>query len=161
MSYHPRLMPDGSQVLIDDELMYKLHYGDPTKGWEGDERLALSFNGETQCLELWRHCEDAEYRLIVQGKPGMRVAHLGLIDFLVTHDRNRGYDAAEAAIQKELARKKEAQAQMDDVVGEAAERLYYGLKRDIGAYEGGSTRDLMTLPEAPWKKDNDSSGDSR
>lgn len=154
MSYKYSFMPDGSQVLIDSDLMYKLHCGDPALGWEGDPTLILTFNGQTEQIELWRDCPDGQPRLLIAGAPGKRVADLGLIKFLVEHDSQRGYDAVQAVIDKELKRKADEQARHMDAVGEAAERLYHGMKRDLGAYEGGSTRDLMTLPEAPWKKDD-------
>lgn len=154
MGYNTNFMPDGSYILVDQELVYKLHMGDPTLGWEGDPSLILTFNGATEQIELWRDCPDGTPRLLIAGAPGKRVADLGLIKFLVTHDSQRGYDAVQAVIDKELKRKADEKARHADAIGESAERLHHALKKDIGAHEGGSTKTFMPLPEVPWSIDD-------
>lgn len=146
-------LPNGMSLLVDHDFYQRLHYGDASLGWTGDERLAVYH--ENGRIEIWRHCEDGEPRLIVRSRPGMDRLDAGVLRFLAEHDSQsrRNYDvkaeadAANRAIQKELDRLEQERA------AEASERLYHGLKKDLGAYEGGSTRDIHTLPAAPWKKD--------
>lgn len=148
-------LPNGMSLMVDNDFYDRLHNGDASVGWTGDERLAVYH--ENGRIEIWRHCEDGEPRLIVRSRPGMDRLDSGVLRFLAEHDTQsrRAYDAradmdlVNAAIRKELDRKQAEQTE------EAHERLYHGLKKDIGAYEGGSTRDLMTLPTAPWKKDSE------
>jgi hypothetical protein len=148
-------LPNGMSLLVDADFYQRLHGGDASVGWTGDERLAVYH--EAGRIEIWRHCEDGEPRLIVRSRPGMDRLDSGVLRFLAEHDSQsrRGYDAradmdaVNEAVRKEYAR--QAKERND----EAADRLYHGLKKDIGAYEGGSTADLMTLPTAPWKKDSD------
>lgn len=148
-------LPNGMSLMVDSDFYDRLHNGDASVGWVGDPRLAVYH--ENGRIEIWRHCEDGEPRLIVRSRPGMDRLDAGVLRFLAEHDSQsrRNYDvradmdAVNAAVQKELDRQ---QAERQE---EAHERLYHALKKDIGAYEGGSTTDLMPLPEAPWKKDSD------
>ena len=151
----PYSQPDGGFIEIDSDLMKALNQGYAPLGWEGDPRLYLAWNRDTQRMELWRNCEDGEHRLIVRGKQGQRAADMNLVHFLVTHDPRRGHDPYEAVKNhNEAARKKLLDAQRDKM-GEAAERLYHGFQKDIGATTTGLTRDYLPLPEAPWKKNKD------
>jgi len=143
--YHPQIMPDGSSVLYDDEVVHKLHKGDPTKGWEGDERLALTWNGKDQRIELWRYEEDGQYRLVLRGKQGKRVVDLGLIDFLVAHDTQRGYNPYAEAMKANLANEKRLADEQDASIGDVADKLHWALMRDIGHLEGGSRKRLHTV----------------
>lgn len=128
--YHPQLMPDGSSVLWDDEVVHKLHKGDPTKGWEGDERLALTWNGQDQRIELWRCEEDGEYRIVLRGKPGKRIVDQGLIDFLVYHDTQRGYSPYQEAMGVNLAKERADASNLDDAVEQFADKLRWALLKD-------------------------------
>lgn len=148
-------LPNGMSLMVDNDFYNRLHYGDASVGWIGDERLAVYHEGGR--IEIWRHCEDGEPRLIVRSRPGMDRLDSGVLRFLAEHDSQsrRGYDARADMDAVNAAVKKEYERQAKERMDEANDRLYHGLKKDIGAYEGGSTRDLMTLPEAPWKKDSD------
>lgn len=148
--YHPQLMPDGSTIIYDGDVAKALTKGDPTKGWEGDERLALTWNGKDQRIELWRCEEDGEYRLVLRGKPGKRIVDQGLIDFLVAHDTRRGYNPYAEAMAGNLANEKRIADERDGAIGEVADKLHWALMKDIGHLEGGSRKRLHTVPD--WKK---------
>jgi hypothetical protein len=156
-----QFLPNGMSLMVDPDFYDRLHYGDATVGWTGDERLGVYH--ENGRIELWRHCEDGEMRLIVRSRPGMDRLDASILKFLAEHDSQsrRGYNAADeivaAAVKAEYERaKKEA-----DRSAEMADRLRFGLMRDVGATEGdGSTRDFHTLPEAPWTKDKNDAQDA-
>jgi hypothetical protein len=153
----PHFQPGGGMIEIDSGLIDALHNGYPPLGWEGDRNLFLAWNRQTQRMELWRHSDrgDGKAHLIMRSKPGVRVADMNIILFLVQHDTRRGYDPVKEY--KEHNRKREADlmSAQRDKMGEAAERLYHGFQKDLGQHLTGSTRDFMPLPEAPWKKDKD------
>src|SRR5437660_1245652 len=93
---HPQHL-EGRSVWADPEvqdLMDRLHNGDPTLGWEGDGRLAL-YRAPGRRWELWRLENDGEYRLIMRSKPGLHLDNR-LIMHLVAHDSRRGFNAGEA-----------------------------------------------------------------
>lgn len=136
----PFFLPNGMTLFQDANFMTRLHNGDPTYGWVGDERLGVYHAGGR--IEIWRHCEDGVPRLIVRSKPGVNVLDGGLLRFLAEHDSmsRRAYnvradmDAANAAVQRELDRKAQEQTE------EAAERLEHGLRKDIGAHIGVTSK---------------------
>lgn len=140
-------------LYVDADFYDRLHNGDASVGWTGDERLGVYH--EHGRIEIWRHCEDGVPRLIVRSRPGMDKLDAGLLRFLAEHDSQsrRAYDvkgetdALNAAIQKEIDRKKK------EAADEAADRVYSAVKKDLGHLEGGTTRDFMPLPAAPWIKD--------
>jgi len=131
MLYHPTHV-DGRTLWVApevQEIINLLHFGYPPLGWEGDPRLALYRNGDR--WELWRLCEDGEYRMITRSKPGVALDHR-LIRFLVTHDTRRGYDPKKdvdthnAGIERD--RDREATARNEDF----ADKLRWALKKDTG-----------------------------
>lgn len=148
--YHPQLMPDGSTIIYDGDVAHALIHGDPTKGWEGDERLALTWNGKDQRIELWRFEEDGEYRMVLRGRPGKRVVDAGIIDFLVTHDTRRGYNPYAEAMKANKAQYAADDQKVYDQHGELADKLHWALMKDIGHLEGGSRKRLHVVPD--WKK---------
>ncbi len=90
---HPEWI-DGRRVWRDgdvEEIVRRIQQGDPTKGWEGDPRLEVYFDQQLRRWELWRLEHDGEYRMVMASKPGAAL-DLSVIDFLVAHDRNRGFD---------------------------------------------------------------------
>lgn len=150
----PHFQPDGGMVEIDSDLIDALHNGYAPLGWEGDPLLFLAWNRQTQRMELWRHNlnGDGKAGLIMRGKPGMRVADMNIIKFLIDHDTRRHDVAAQIIAHNEKVRQDAIDAQRDKM-SEAADRLYHGFQKDIGQHLTGSTKDNMPLPEAPWKKD--------
>lgn len=152
----PHMQPDGGMVEIDSDLIDQLHNGYAPLGWEGDPQLFLAWNRQDQRIELWRHANDGTGKafMVLRGPVGMRVADLRVIDFLVKHDTRRGYDPVQEMAKHNAARRKQVDDDTRDRMSEAADRLYHGFQKDIGQHLTGSTWDVQSLPEAPWKKDN-------
>lgn len=149
-----QFLPNGMSLMVDEGFYDRLHYGDASLGWVGDERLGVYH--EHGRIEIWRHCEDGEMRLIVRSKPGMDRLDAGVLKFLAEHDSRsrRGYNPVDEVVEAAVKAERERESRERDLVEEKADRLRFGLMRDIGATEGdGSTRDIMPLPDAPWKKD--------
>lgn len=69
------------------DLADKLRYGDPARGWEGDERLALVLNTELDQWELWR-LDMGQYHLVAR-RPTDQPLDERLIDYLVAKDTRR------------------------------------------------------------------------
>lgn len=151
----PVLLNDGSSLLIDGDFEDRLHNGDATIGWSGDERMGLYFSNG--CVELRRLCEDGELRVIARSKPGVRFIGTDLLRQLAEHDSQsrRAYDAHEDIVSYNTAVMAARQAVADDHMGEAVQKLKHALRKDVGAYEGGSTRQYLPLAPAPWKKDEE------
>ncbi len=150
----PHFQPNGQIVEIDSELLDALQNGYPTLGWDGDPQLFLAYNRATDRIEVWRHNLKADGRpgLVMQSKPGQRIADMNIIKVLMEHDTRRHDVAANIKKHNDAVRKSALDDQRDKME-EAADRLYHGFQKDIGAHLTGSTRDYMPLPEAPWKKD--------
>ena len=148
--------PNGAIVEIDSELLDALQNGYSPFGWEGDPLLFLAYNRATDRIEVWRHNlnRDGKPGLVMQSKPGQRIADMNIIKVLMAHDTRRHDVVADMKKHNDQVRK-DAEYARRDKMGEAAERLYHGLQKDIGHHLTGSTRDYMPLPAAPWKKDSD------
>lgn len=71
------------RVLID-----KIQNGDPVKGWEGDENLAVYYNEPERRWELWRLEDDGEYRFVCRSDPDA-IFDDRVIDALLAWDRRR------------------------------------------------------------------------
>lgn len=154
----PHFQPNGQIVEIDSELLDALQNGYPTLGWDGDPLLFLAYNRATDRIEVWRHNlnRDGKPGLVMQSKPGQRIADMNIIKVLMDHDTRRTDVAANIQKHNDKVRKDQLDAQRDKM-GDAAERLYHGFQTDIGHHLTGSTRDFHPLPDAPWKADNESS----
>lgn len=90
---HPDFL-EGRTIWRDpslDSVIHKLHHGDPTKGWEGDPRLAVYFNPVDKTWELHRLEADGQYRICGRSKPGIPFDDR-VIDELVARDVRRGFD---------------------------------------------------------------------
>jgi hypothetical protein len=87
---HPEWV-DGRRIWMDGpmhDLIHRIRYGDPVKGWDGDQRLALYFNGETERFELWRLEDDEQYRLVCRSGVGIPLDER-IIDALIGMDGRR------------------------------------------------------------------------
>jgi hypothetical protein len=152
----PVLLNDGSTLLMDSDFEDRLHNGDASVGWVGDDRLGV-YQAQG-CLELRRLCEDGELRVIMRSRPGVRVLDVQTLKFLAEHDSQsrRAYDVrADMDAHNETIRRHaavDATAQNEQV----ADRLRWALRKDLGAHVGGSRHVLQPLPAAPWMKDKDS-----
>lgn len=116
-------------LLLEGEVADKIRFGDPSKGWEGDDRLMLAWNGKEQRIELWRLEHDEQYRMVLRGRPGKRVVDMGLIDFLVQHDVRRGFDV-KVSMDAHNA-KVERDDPSHDKVRAATEKLAWAIKKDL------------------------------
>lgn len=117
-----------------DDLVRRLQDGDPTVGWEGDPRLCIAFNKNTQQWELWRFEHDSQYRRVLRSKPGMAFPR-NLIEQLVQMDAQRGHDVAvEVAVAREKA-EAEADYKFSQAMRPRIEKLAWALRKDdrVGA----------------------------
>lgn len=108
-----------------DELIYKLHYGDPTLGWEGDPRLALYLDDD--CWVLERLEADDTYRTVCRSRPGVTLDNR-LIVLLMEHDQRRGFDVEAVAEFRPF----DAFTERDEAMREGLERVYHGAAKDLG-----------------------------
>ncbi len=149
----PHFLPDGSALWMDSEFMKYLHEGKPEIGWEGDPRLAPYLFEDR--IQIRRADENGNYRhIIMQSRPGVRTLGMEALIFLAEHDSQsrRKYDVV--ADINEHNRRVQAGRDADsaDLRGEAVDRLAHALLRDIGAYEGGSSRRFFAGVNIPGRK---------
>ncbi len=117
------------------DIIRRLEHGDPTVGWPGDPDLRLVANVETGEFEVW--ARDAH------GDPYIAVTHPrcdpSLLAKLVASD-NRKVDVLDRVARKESARVAAEESAREDRFEEMADRLQFGLMRDLGHRSGGLTR---------------------
>lgn len=137
-------------TLIEDPLADRIAKGDPTFGWEGDERYALYVNPRAQRWELWRLEADNVYRrsVVVPGFVKGVEAVAWVVRWIVDHDGRRGFSPAEFVIQENIRTQKARDAAMHARNEEAADRLHHGLTKDLGHLEGMTHRHF-TSPGVP------------
>lgn len=110
-------------------LIDKLHYGDPVRGWEGDPRLAVYW--APPCWEIMRLEGDGQYRMVCRSKPGVPFDER-LIDALVAHDRQRGYQPHASISAHNDRRDAELRARHDEhIAEEVAPRLRHALRSEL------------------------------
>ena len=88
--FHPEWV-DGRRLWMDTpmrDLIHRIRFGDPVKGWEGDERLAVYWNGEQERFELWRLEDDGHYRFICRSGAGITFDGR-IVDALIAWDGRR------------------------------------------------------------------------
>lgn len=153
----PTFLPGGGSLWVDEDFYKRLHWGDASIGWNGDPDLGVYYLGDR--IEIWRWCEDGEPRRIMRSKPGVRALDTAALRFLAEHDSRRrgGYDVKAEVDAHNAAIDADKERDFDAKLEAAADKLHWALRKDLGAYVGGSTRRLMPLPAAPWKKDSDAS----
>jgi hypothetical protein len=83
---HPEWVGD-RHVWVDADVLRKIQFGDPTKGWEGDIDLAVYWNPHCDSFELMRW-ENGDYSLVARQKPGV-VFDERIIEELVARDMRR------------------------------------------------------------------------
>lgn len=128
------------------DVLDRLHHGDPSCGWEGDPNLALFLEQRPQFREptwvLARLEADGQWRAVTRAKrPGANLRHLPLL--LVTHDRQRGHDAVEEMIRHNDRLRAEKDARDADRTAEVLDRVIHGINKDTG----GGTNDAAVLPK--------------
>lgn len=122
-----RLWMDGTM----SDLIHRLHHGDPTKGWEGDERLCVYWNAPTERWEVWRLEDDNEYRMVCRSGPGVPFDER-LIENLVAWDVRRRTKSLhdEISDHNEKVRTERRERHLEYIREEAAPRLQWALRRD-------------------------------
>lgn len=133
---HPDPMRvDGLNIdLIVDPLTKPITNGDTLLGWEGDPRLALYFNPFYVRWELWRYEGDAVYRIVNSWNAAqVRAADLVpiVVKFLIDHDQRRGYNVHEDVMARYERMQREAAQVKAAELHEAAERVAFGLRKDL------------------------------
>lgn len=143
----PSVLPGGETLLQDHDFVTRLHEGDASIGWLGDERLGVYLADDR--IEIWRHCEDGEPRLILRSRPGHRMLNTDTLRVLAAHDSRRrgGFDAVAEVNRHNAAVEQDRERRHDDSAGDLADRLHFALRRDLD----GSRRQ-QPLPTAPWKE---------
>ena len=136
----PFFLPDGKSLLMDSDFMRRLREGDATIGWTGDPRLGVYHADD--CIEIHRLCEDGEVRLIMRSKPGVTSLGSEALRFLAEHDTQsrRAYDPVEEINRHNAGVEKSIADREKDRRGEAAERLAWALRRDLGYHYGITSR---------------------
>ena len=131
---HPEWV-NGRRLWMDTpmrDVIHAIRFGDPVKGWEGDERLSVYWNEPEQRFELWRLEDDEEYRFVCRSGPGVPF-DARVIDALLGWDRQRRKvslaDEVEANNDR-VDRDKDAaiEAWID---GEIAPRLRHAVRKDL------------------------------
>jgi hypothetical protein len=87
---HPEWV-NGRRLWIDTpmrDLIDRVRFGDPVKGWEGDDRLGVYWDEPRRRFELWRLEDDGQYRLVCRSAPDMAFDER-IIDALLAWDRQR------------------------------------------------------------------------
>lgn len=133
VSFPDPLVRDGvGRVLIVDPVADKLAKGDPTMGWEGDERLALYINPLWALWEIWRLEHDNVMRLVMRldaSRRGPEVVALAIAK-LVQTDTRRGFDVTEAIDKANRDHEAAKDKKAAEVNEEFADRLGHALVKD-------------------------------
>lgn len=131
---HPEWV-NGRRLWMDTpmrDLIGRIRFGDPVKGWEGDERLSLYWDGDGERFELWRLEDDGEYRFVCRSGPGVAFDER-VIDALVSWDGRRRRRRLDEEINDHNARlDAERDHHHDEWVGEEiAPRLRHALRSEL------------------------------
>lgn len=115
------------------DLIHKLHFGDPVKGWEGDTRLGVYWHPEAKRWEVWRVEDDGVPRFVCRSGPGVPFDDR-LIDALCQWDkRRRSQSLVDEVIEaNERASAAEEAAHTEFVREEFGPRLHHAVLRDAG-----------------------------
>lgn len=132
---HAAQVPSGAYMLAAgtamDDLLGRLHNGDPTLGWEGDPRLCIAFNRQTDRWEMWRLEHDSQYQLVGVSKPGCAFPP-DTIKHLVSIDGRRGYDVVKDVERHNQMNTALMNEKFGDATSAGAEKLAWAMQRDIG-----------------------------
>lgn len=142
---HPTIRRDPSGRLVEmwtdpavQDTVRRLHHGDPSCGWEGDENLVLYLEKLPQNPEptwvLERLEDDGQYHVVCRARPGADVRNLPRV--LVTHDRQRGHDAMADVMARNERARKEQEDRETDALAEKMEKVYWALGKDVGHHYG-------------------------
>jgi hypothetical protein len=130
---HPEWV-NGRRLWMDTpmrDLIDRVRFGDPVKGWEGDPRLEVYWNGIDERFELWRCEDDEQYRLVARSAPGIPFDER-VIDALIGMDGRRRQSPLHESIIKhntELDARRDA-ARDEWVAEDLAPRLRHAFLKD-------------------------------
>jgi hypothetical protein len=130
---HPEWV-NGRRLWMDTpmrDLINRMRFGDPVKGWEGDERLDLYWNGAEERFEIWRLEDDEQYRFVCRSAPGAPFDDR-IIDVLVSWDGRRRQAPIHELVMDHNARldADKAKTQEEWVAEEMAPRLHHAFRKD-------------------------------
>jgi len=149
----PTHLPDGRSIWVDADFYRRLHFGDASIGWNGDPTLAVYHENDRLVIVRWA---TGEPQTIMRSKPGHKTLDTAALVFLAAHDTQRrgGFDPKKYVDDHNARIKADRQRQLDAKFEEAADKLHYALRKDIGAHNGGLSKRLFTFaPRTTKKKD--------
>jgi hypothetical protein len=113
------------------DLIHRMRFGDPVKGWEGDPCLELYFDGSAERFEVWRLEDDGEYRFVCRSAVGVPFDER-IIDALISWDnRRRSVPLEQTVMDRNQRRDDDISARRDEwVAEEAAPRLHHAFRKD-------------------------------
>lgn len=133
----------GCRFVADDEvrqLPRRVKDGDATLGWEGDDRLRVFVNERTAEFEAWAPLEDrSDFYLAARSSTPE-----GLVRQLARND-NRRHDRLSEIVKANERAAASAKRDYDDAFDDAADKLQFALRRDLGQHYGGLTRRLYPI----------------
>lgn len=149
----PTMLPGGKSLWIDADFYRRLHFGDASIDWNGDPTLAVYHENDRLVIVRWA---TGEPQTIMRSKPGHKSLDTAALVFLAAHDSQRrgGYDVrADIDGHNDRIRAAEQSAR-DAQFEEAADKLHYALRKDLGHLDGLTKRQYV-LPAAPWLKNKE------
>jgi hypothetical protein len=109
------------------DLADKLRFGDPTRGWEGDERLALCLNDVDTLWEVWR-LDHSSYHLVARRSADQPLDDR-VIDLIMSRDTRRHPDALEKLYKHNEAIDKAKEQKSLETMLEATERTRFEIRK--------------------------------
>ena len=127
-------MVDGKPTWVPfaGDIQERMRKGDPTVGWEGDERLYIAPRDERDGggYVVGRLNEDGSKSLVCWSEPP-HALDTSLLVFLAEHD-TRHVDVYGRVEKKNAALRKEQDTQTKERIAEAYERAVHGIVKDVG-----------------------------
>lgn len=129
-------LPDGTRVAVEGHVLDTLRLlreGDGILGWEGDPNIQILVDLATGTYDVWT--------LDAAGEPYLALSrpyadHRLVQDILNADTRRR--DVAGSVLELNKARERAAQAEFSERVEEAADKLQFALRKDLGHLFGGT-----------------------
>lgn len=156
---HPQFLGFGDGpmecVRVDDPVLRPIWFGAPDLGWGPDGRYAVYSRPAANSFLLVRLESDGEYRVTKELK-STRPLSPGdvnlLIRWLVERDTRRGFDVGRYVEERNAAADRERERLENEWRAQAADRLAFALKKDLGAHLGGSRFDHK-VGRVPWHEE--------
>jgi hypothetical protein len=131
---HPEWV-DGRRLWMDTpmrDLIQRIRFGDPVKGWEGDDRLAVYWDGATERFELWRLEDDETYRMVARSGPGIPFDER-VIDALIGWDNRRRTVSLHDQVvrQNEQVDAERRSSSSEYMAEEVAPRLRHAIRKEL------------------------------